>query len=75
MGVKVRTGDIARELGIMPSRVGFYTRFGLLKTKGETQGGQNLFDLEETKQRFKKIADLRKKRLTLNEIKKEFDKS
>ena len=36
MGVKVRTGDIARELGIMPSRVGFYTRFGLLKS-GKTR--------------------------------------
>jgi DNA-binding transcriptional MerR regulator len=71
MGVLIRTGDLARALEIMPTKVTLYAKLGLFKTKGQTEGGRHLFDLDENKRRYETILKLKEKRLTLDEIAKQ----
>ena len=40
MEVLIRTGELARALGIMPTKVSLYGKLGLFKTKGRTEGGR-----------------------------------
>lgn len=75
MGIKIRTGDLARELGIPTTKVSFYTMYGLFKPASRTPGGRYLFDLDENIKRFKKIQELKEKHFKLPQIKEQLDKA
>ncbi len=66
----VKVGAIAREAGVLPSKIRYYVREGLIEPVGQTPGGFLLFDREPTLERLKTIERLQtKQRLTLLEIK------
>lgn len=75
MSVKIRTGDLARELGISVTKVSFYTMFGLFKAASRTPTGRYLYDLNENLKRFKKIQELKQKHFKLDRIKEQLDKT
>ena len=65
-----KVGAIASEAGILPSKIRYYVREGLIEPAGQTPGGYLLFDREPTLARLKTIERLQtKQRLTLLEIK------
>jgi len=68
--VQVRKGDLARSLDISIPTISFYTKLGLFKTSGRTEGGF-LYDIEEIRERFEKIKQLKKQGFVLKQIKKE----
>ena len=69
----IKTGQLARLAGILPSKVRFYVREGILQPVGQTPGGYCLFDSAEAIDRLREIDDLQsKKRLTIQEIKDKF---
>jgi DNA-binding transcriptional MerR regulator len=74
MTVLVRRGEIATNLNIPPTTVKHYIELGLFKTDSRTSRGQFLFDFEEVSKRYEMISELKKKRLTLEEIKQELDR-
>lgn len=69
MGVQIRIGDLARMLNVPISSIRFYTETGVIKTHGRTQAGHLLYDPDESIKQFKMIANLKKKRYTLKQIK------
>lgn len=73
MSIKIRTGDLARELGIRTTKVTLYTKLGLFKPSGRSDGGRYLYDFAENKQRFQVITKLQDKHKTLSEIKEHLD--
>ena len=75
MGVQIRIGDLARMLELPISSVRFYTEAGIIKSNGRTQAGHLLFDPDESIRRFKMITDLKKKHLTLKQIKRHMVKN
>ena len=65
-----KVGAIASDAGILPSKIRYYVREGLIEPAGQTPGGYLLFDREPTLARLKTIERLQtKQRLTLLEIK------
>ena len=73
MGVQIRIGDLARMLELPISSVRFYTESGIIKSNGRTQAGHLLYDPDESIRRIKTINELKKKHLTLKQIKKHID--
>lgn len=68
----IKSGQLAKKAGVLRSTVDFYTRHGLLKVSGHTQGGYRLYNEAEALKRIKEIKKLQgEKRLTIEEIKKE----
>ena len=66
----IKTGQLAKRAGILPSKVRFYVREGILHPAGQTPGGYFLFDGEKAIERLHEIDTLQsKQRLTLGEIK------
>ena len=66
----VKTGQLAQRAGVLPSKIRFYVREGILLPTNHTAGGYYLFDEEDAINRLGEIAELqRKDRLTLQEIK------
>jgi DNA-binding transcriptional MerR regulator len=66
----LKIGELAQMFQVLPSTINFYTREGLLKAAGFSQGGYRLYDAKSASQLFKKIQYLQtNKRLTLSEIK------
>jgi DNA-binding transcriptional MerR regulator len=56
---------------VLPSAINFYTREGLLKEDGRTQGGYRLYNPDKALRTLQKIEDLQnKRRLSVAEIKK-----
>lgn len=72
--MKVRMGEIVRELKVPRTTIKFYTDLGLLKLKGKTKAGYYLYEPEETINRYQTITKLKKKRLTLYEIRDRLNK-
>lgn len=72
--LELRMGELARELNIPRSTVKFYTDLGLFKVKRKTKTGHYLFNAEDALRRYQIITELKKKRLTLKEIKKQINK-
>jgi len=67
----VKIGELAKMFSVLPSTINFYTREGLIKEAGRSQGGYRLYDPHKTISLLKKIEDLQiKKRYTIEEIKK-----
>ena len=66
----LKVGAIAKEAGVLPSKIRYYVEEGLLQPAGQTPGGFLLFDREPTLARLKTIERFQtKQRLTLLEIK------
>ena len=64
----VRKGALAKELSIPWPTVKYYTKVGLFPIAQRTQNGQHLYDLEGTRERYKKIKELKRRRQTIEEI-------
>lgn len=66
----IKTGQLAKRAGILPSKVRFYVREGILHPVSQTPGGYCLFDGQEAIERLSEIDALQsKQRLTIREIK------
>ncbi|MBT7553047.1 MerR family transcriptional regulator [bacterium] len=67
----VKIGTLASMFDVLPSAINFYTREGLLKEDGRTQGGYRLYNPDKALRTLQKIEDLQnKRRLSVAEIKK-----
>lgn len=67
----LKIGELARLHSVLPSTINFYTREGILKPSGFSQGGYRLYDKHKASDTLQKIAWLQdKKRLSIEEIKK-----
>lgn len=67
----IKIGQLARQAGVLPSTINFYTNEGLLKSGGRSQGGYRLYEPVYAIAQIKKIQKLQnEKRLTIEEIKK-----
>ena len=66
----VKIGRLAKIAGILPSKVRYYVKEGLLNPVDRTRGGYYLFDECQSSQRLKLINKLKNEnRLSLAEIK------
>ncbi|MXY44326.1 MAG: MerR family transcriptional regulator [Dehalococcoidia bacterium] len=66
----IKTGQLAKGAGILPSKVRFYVREGILIPVDQTPGGYCLFDGAAAIERLREIDELQsKERLTIQEIK------
>ena len=67
-GLFLRSSQIAREIGALPSTIKHYRRLGLLTPAGSTPGGYHLFH-PNALERVLEIRRLqREERLTLDEV-------
>jgi len=65
----LKIGELAKEVGVLPSTINFYTNEGLLKEGGRSQGGYRLYEPSYAIAQIKRIQQLQdKKRLTIEEI-------
>ncbi len=65
----VKVGVLAQEAGVLPSKIRYYVREGLLEPVDQTQGGYLLFAKRAALGRLRLIDRLqREKRLTIAEI-------
>jgi DNA-binding transcriptional MerR regulator len=72
----IKTGQLAKRAGILPSKVQFYVREGILLPVNHTPGGYCLFDGTAAIERLREIDDLQsRKRLTIREIKQKLCQS
>jgi len=65
----LKIGEIAREAGVAPSLVRYYTDIGLLKVASYTKGGYRLYDRDETLRIIRQVKPAVERRRTLKEIK------
>ena len=66
----IKTGQLAKQASILPSKVRFYVKEGLLNPSDYTAGGYYLFDEKEALERIGQISRLQvEERRTLSEIK------
>lgn len=66
----VKTGELAKRAGVLPSKIRFYVQEGLLHPLGQTPGGYRLFDECQALERLELIEELKvQHRLKLSEIK------
>jgi len=66
----LKTGEMAKLAGVLPSTVRYYTKIGLLETAATTPGGQRLYDKEDTLSRIRVIKNIERQYLPLQTIKK-----
>lgn len=64
----VRRGKLATFLGIPEPTVKYYTQVRLFEPAGKTPHGHLLYDQVEMQRRYARIKELKKKRLTIQEI-------
>ena len=66
----IKIGELAKMFSVLPSTINFYTREGLIKEAGRSQGGYRLYNASKAMKVLRKIEDLQtKKRYTIEEIK------
>lgn len=66
----IKTGQLAQLAGVLPSKIRFYVREGLIQPSGLTAGGYCLFEERCAPDRLREIARLQTAdRLTVEEIK------
>ena len=66
----LKTGEMAKLAGVLPSTVRYYTKIGLLEAAAATPGGQRLYDKEDTLSRIRVIKNIERQYLPLQTIKK-----
>lgn len=71
MGKKlIKIGQLAKQVGVLPSTINFYTREGLLPEADRSQGGYRMYEEDEAIRVIKQIQTWQQsKRLTIAEIK------
>ena len=65
----LKIGEVAREAGVLPSTVRYYTQIGLLSPASHTPGGYRLYNSKDTLRRLEEIKRINSHRPSLNEIK------
>ncbi|MFH1479157.1 MAG: MerR family transcriptional regulator [Candidatus Omnitrophota bacterium] len=70
----LKTGEIAKEAGLLSSCVRYYTKLGLLDVHSKTQGKFSLYKLKETLERLRKIKDLKMQGRSLDIIREKVGK-
>ena len=66
----IKTGQLAKRAGVLPSKIRFYVKEGLIQPSDLTAGGYCLFDEKCALDRLREIAHLQTAdRLTIEEIK------
>ncbi|MBI4431279.1 MAG: MerR family transcriptional regulator [Candidatus Omnitrophica bacterium] len=68
MVVFVRKGQLAKTLNIPWPTVKYYTKVGLFPIARKTPNGQHLYHLEEIRERYERVKDLKRQRHTIEEI-------
>ncbi len=68
----VRRGKLARFLGIPEPTVKYYTQVGLFESAAKTPNGHLLYSAVEMQKKYARIKELKKKRLTIEEILERF---
>ena len=58
----IKIGQLAKIVQVLPSKIRFYIKEGLLEPVGRTNGGYYLFNKQTTLQRLKLIEKLQKNR-------------
>ncbi len=64
----MRRGKLAKYLEIPDPTVKYYTEVGLFEPAGKTPHGHLLYDPQAMQGRYARIKELKKKRLTIQEI-------
>ena len=64
----MRRGKLAKILGIPEPTVKYYTQVGLFEPASKTLHGHLLYNPQEMRERFARIKELKKKRLTIQEM-------
>lgn len=70
----LKLGEVAQEVGVLPSAIRYYSNLGLLKVTDYTQGRYRLFKRSETLSRLAKIKRLKARGLVLEQILRELGK-
>jgi len=66
----LKTGEMARLAGVLPSTIRYYTEIGLLETAATTPGGQKLYRKDDTLRKVQIIKNIERQHLPLQTIKK-----
>jgi len=66
----LKTGEVARLAGVLPSTIRYYTEIGLLEPAGTTAGGQRLYSKEDALSKIRMIKNIERRHLPLQTIKK-----
>jgi len=75
MSELLKISEIARELGVLPSTIRYYSELELIKPQKHTRGGQRLYDLKTTKKLVRRIQHLvNNKGVPIREVKKYLQK-
>jgi DNA-binding transcriptional MerR regulator len=64
----LKAGELAKLTGVLVSTIRYYTKIGLLQSDATTPGNYNLYVEEKALKRLGCIEQLKKKRLTLEEM-------
>lgn len=72
--ILMKPGDLAKEAGILTSRISYYTSLKLLTVGEYTDGGQKLYWKNETSLQLKKIDTLVRRGLHLDQIREKIGK-
>jgi two-component system, OmpR family, response regulator len=67
----LKISEVAREAGVLPSTVRYYTDIGIINVKSETKGGHRLYDRDITVNTIRKIQFLNQQGRSIEDIKKE----
>jgi CheY-like chemotaxis protein len=71
----LKISEIAKQAGVLPSTIRYYTDIGLLKVASETPGGHRLYDKEYGLAKINKIHFLNKMGKTMEDIRKELSET
>jgi len=66
----LKTGEMAKLAGVLPSTIRYYTKISLLEAVATTPGGQRLYDKEDTLSRIRVIKNIERQYLPLQTIRK-----
>ena len=69
----LKISEIAKEVGVLPSTIRYYTDIGLLHVSAETPGGHRLYEKTHALQTISRIQFLSQQGLTMEQIKKELE--
>ena len=65
----LKIGQLAQLVGVLPSKINYYTNEGLLPASTRSKGGYRLYEKDKTIKSIQKIQKLQNRRLTIVEIK------
>ncbi len=68
-----KTGEIAKEAGVLPSCIRYYTKLELLDVHSRTQGNFRLYKRKETLERLNEIKSLKAQAMPLKIIKERLE--